>query len=241
MLLAIDTATRTAGIALYDGAAAQLRAELSWTAGQQAVTQLMNAIEHVLALEGLDRAAISSVAVTTGPGSFNGVRIGVTSAKGIAWSLDLPLVGIGTLEAAAYQHADLSLASGMPLMAVVDAGRGQVAVAVYEASRQAEGWHEVEPPRVVDPATLIGEIRERRIYICGEVSNRLAEGLGETAVLVARPAERLRRAGALAALAFQRLAEGKTDNPATLVPVYLQRPPVNPNNPAARTKQRPQE
>lgn len=241
MLLAIDTATRTAGIALYDGAAAQLRAELSWTAGQHAVTQLMNAIEYVLAMEGLERAALSGVAVTTGPGSFNGVRIGVTSAKGIAWSLDLPLAGVGTLEAAAYQHTDLSLASGMPLMPVVDAGRGQLAVAVYEQSREEAGWHEIEPPRVVDPATLTGEIRNRQIYVCGEVSSNLAAMLDDTKALIARPHERLRRPGALAALAFLRLAEGKTDNPATLVPAYLQRPPVNPNNPAARMQQRPQE
>jgi tRNA threonylcarbamoyladenosine biosynthesis protein TsaB len=157
------------------------------------------------------------VFVCIGPGSYTGLRVGIASAKGLAFALGLPTVGVGRLEADAYQHADF----GGPICAVHRAGRGELAWAVYRNA--PSGWREMLAPRLTTPEALIANVR-RPTLLCGEIEDELAARLSETLGAKARFAGRatsVRRAATIAELAWRRLAAGLADDAATLKPIYL--------------------
>lgn len=225
MQLAIDTSTDTASIALCrDG---EVLAELTWHSGQNHTTELLPNLKYLLKNTGFE--AITAVFVATGPGSFNGLRVGISTAKGLAYSLGVPLVGVSTLEADAYQHAGM----GLPVCPVHNAGRGELAVALY---RMTDGeWHQLQPERITTVEALCAGTIEKTLF-CGEhlprVATEIHKRLGNKAVFTT-PAARLRRAGFLAELGQKRLASGESDDPATLQPIYLRRPPITqPKTPA---------
>jgi tRNA threonylcarbamoyladenosine biosynthesis protein TsaB len=218
LLLAIDTSTGLASVALYAGG---VIAERTWRSGQQHTVQVASQVQSMLTDQGLRAADLEAVAVATGPGSFSGVRVGVALAKTIACSLDLPLVGVPTLEAIAQEYAWTHL----DIRPMIDGGRGQVATAVYRGT--GVGVFEIEPACLADPDRLAP--RDRATLCCGDVDDRLAGLLARTLgvdVTIVSPAGRPRRAGFLAEAAERRLAAGPPDDPSTLQPIYLRRPAV---------------
>ena len=108
-----------------------------------------------------------------GPGSYPGLRVGIATAKGLAFALGLPIVGVGRLEADAYQHADFT----GPVCAVHRAGRGELAWAVYRS--EPAGWREVLPPRLTTPEGLMAGVRRPTLF-CGEIDDELAARLSDT-------------------------------------------------------------
>jgi len=198
----------------------QLRAELTWHAGQNHTAELVPNLIYLLGQQKVKPRELEAVAVAKGPGSFNGLRVAMSTAKGLAFALSIPLVGISTLEAQAYAHAP----SGLTICPLLNAGRGEVAAALF---RGRGGWHRLLEEQITTIEALSAMIREETIF-CGEIvpemAQELKERLGERAVL-AGPAS-VRRAGYLAELAWQRLERGQWDDPATLQPLYLRRPSV---------------
>lgn len=229
MLLAIDTATDTASLALHDGS--RVRVEYTWESARRHTVELVPRLLAALEQVGLGAEHLSGVAVTRGPGSFTGLRVGIAVAKGLALARGLPLVGVPTLDVvAAAQGRDRR-----PLCAVLQAGRGRICVATYRwraAGRYLAtgrwrdgGWNAREAPRLTTWQVLVEATAEPTLF-CGEIDPAGAEALaplGERAVLLPAAA-RLRRAGFLAELAWHRLHRGETDDPATLAPLYLQYP-----------------
>ena len=218
MQLAIDTSTDTASIALVcDG---EVLAELTWRSGQNHTTQLLPHLSYLLSKTNIK--AVSGIFVAIGPGSFNGLRIGVSTAKGLAFSLSVPIVGIGTLEVDAYQHAE----TGLPICPIFNAGRGEVATAKYRM--KGNHWHQISPEHITTVDALCSEITTKTVF-CGEyvpfIAPQLRNTLKQRAV-ISTPATRLRRASFLAELGQQRFKAGSCDNPATLQPIYLRRPPI---------------
>ncbi len=215
MLVAIDTATGNASLALHDGF--QVRAEHTWESPRRHTVELLPRLVAALEQLGLGTEHLSGVAVTRGPGSFTGLRVGLAVAKGLALARGLPLVGVPTLDVvAAAQGRDRR-----PLCAVLQAGRRRICVATY---RWRDGeWRAREAPRLTTWLALVEETTSPTLF-CGEVDLVGADALaslGEMAVLLPAAA-RLRRAGFLAELAWRRLNQGETDDPATLAPLYLQ-------------------
>lgn len=218
--LAIDTSTSTAGLCL--SRAGSSLAEYVWAAHQDHTATLMPALDALFALHRLTPAAIDGIAVALGPGSFNGLRVGLASAKGLALALGVPLVGVSTLEMTAWGHRT----AGLPVCAVQDAGRKELLAAVY---RSVGGvWKRALAEQVITPETLAGKLRGRTL-ICGEVPAwarpLLAEALGNRALFVEGIAS-TRRPALLAELAWLRLAQGDYDDPAALQPLYLRRPNI---------------
>jgi len=220
MLLAIDTSTDTASLALVQDS--QVLAELTWHCGQNHTTMLLPQLVHLLNQTGLGLQSLSGVIVAKGPGSFNGLRVGISTAKGLAFSLGIPLVGISTLEVAAYQHAE----TGLPICPILNAGRGEIATAIYQ--KKYNKWLRLAAEHITTVEALCSQITTKTIF-CGEftpfIVTQLREQLRQRAV-IPPPATRLRRAGFLAELGQQRLEAGNYDNPATLQPLYLRRPPI---------------
>jgi tRNA A37 threonylcarbamoyladenosine modification protein TsaB len=189
MLLAIDTSTDTASVAIVRES--EVLAELTWRSGQNHSVELLPHLSDLLNQVGLDLL-----------------------------SLGIPIVGISTLEVAAYPYAE----SGLPICPMSNAGRVEIATATYQ--KQGKRWCQLSTEQLTTIEILCSQITTPTIF-CGEfisaISTRLKEQLGDWAVIPGS-ASRLRRAGFLAELGLQRLKEGYSDNPATLQPIYLRRP-----------------
>ncbi len=220
MYLAIDTSTETASLALVQES--QLLAELTWSCQQNHSVELMPNIDRLLEQTGSSLKSLSGVIVARGPGSFNGLRVGVSTAKGLAFSLGVPLVGISTLEAAAYQYAEI----GLPVCPIFNAGRGEIAAAIYQ--RKGNQWRQIIAQHITTVDSLCSQITGKTIF-CGEATlailEQIKDKLGQKAIIPPM-VSRLRRASFLAELGVKRLKAGDCDQPATLQPIYLRRPPI---------------
>ncbi|MBI4302210.1 MAG: tRNA (adenosine(37)-N6)-threonylcarbamoyltransferase complex dimerization subunit type 1 TsaB [Chloroflexi bacterium] len=214
MELAIDTATEMASIALCHED--EVRAELTWAAGQSHTAQLVPNILHLLNLAQTTIEQLEGIIVANGPGSFTGLRVGMSTAKGLALALDIPVVGISTLEAEAYPYA----ITGRPICSLLDAGRGEVAAALYQ--QQGEQWRRLREEHIISVEALAVELPQRSLC-CGQLSATIKERLAAVGYVVA-PSQR--RAGCLARLGWRRLKVGDKDDLATFQPLYLRRPAV---------------
>jgi tRNA threonylcarbamoyladenosine biosynthesis protein TsaB len=214
-LLAIDSSTDQAGVALFDG---QRLAELTWTAGRTQTTSLLSEVDHLLNLQGVALSDIASLAVATGPGAFSGLRVGFGIAKGLSLARGLPLLGIPTLDAAALPWST----HGSPVVAVVQAGRGRIVWAEYGEVDGA--WTQTVRPRNSTPAELVARCAELAsgATVTGELVDALAAELASLpGITVPGGSLRLRRPGSVAELAWERFARGESDDSASLAPVYL--------------------
>jgi len=220
MQLAIDTSTDTASLALVQDS--EVLAELTWRCQQNHTTQLLPRLADLLSRTKLGLQSISCIIVAKGPGSFNGLRVGISTAKGLAFSPGIPIVGISTLEVEAYQHAETNL----PICPIFNAGRGEIATAIYQM--KGNKWHQITGEYITTVETLGSQIATKTIF-CGEFVASIAEQLKKQLrqrAIISSSAARLRRAGFLAELGQKRLEAGDYDNPATLQPIYLRRPPI---------------
>jgi tRNA threonylcarbamoyladenosine biosynthesis protein TsaB len=220
MLLAIDTATHLAGLALYDQG--QTWAEEIWHSAMTHTVELMPRIQRMLTTYQVAAESLAGIGVSLGPGSFTGLRIGLAAAKGMALPYRLPLIGVPTLDVEVYPFQD----AGQPVWGIIQAGRSRIAVACYEV---VEGtWSQTTPPILTtfeglcelaaEPAVFTGEIDEQGASL-------LRERLGQAATIPS-PAMRLRRPACLAELAAMRLSHDDVDDMANLAPIYLQHPAV---------------
>jgi tRNA threonylcarbamoyladenosine biosynthesis protein TsaB len=217
MLLAIDTSTTQTGLACYDERG--LLGECMWQSGRDHSAQLLPQLTLLLRHLGRAREEISAVAVALGPGSWSGLRVGMSTAKGFALARGVPLIGIGTLDALVYQH-DRPGVTTIPLIRL-----GRERFATGEAAKRGAQRRAIEP-RNVTLAELAAETTGRALF-CGDVDAdiqaALRERMGARATFPT-PAASARRPGYLAELAWQRLQAGDADAAATLEPIYLGQP-----------------
>lgn len=220
MELSVDTSTRYASVGLsQDGVA---RVSYSWNSKQNHTVELLPAIEYVLEASGTDRGELSCIFVATGPGGFSALRVGLSVAKGLALSLQLPLLGLSTLEIEAYPYRGM----GLPVRPLLDIGRGEVATALY--GDDGGDWRRLDEMRIVSPQTL-GSLVRRRTILCGEGTppwaSTIREALGKRALL---PDQSLptRASATLASIGYPRFLRGETDDAASLEPTYLRRPSI---------------
>jgi tRNA threonylcarbamoyladenosine biosynthesis protein TsaB len=223
MILAIDTSTEMCSIALYrteEGIAA----EQTWLSGREQTTQLLPNLQKLMSLVGATTRDLTGIAVATGPGSFSGVRIGISAGKSMAYALGLPIWGVPSLDVLAYQQVAVTAAQ---VCAVLNAGRGRLAWAVYRT--RGTSWQRLTPYANNTPEELADAVKAIETNVatlfCGEISPAVAkvltDKLGKEAAIAPASAA-LRRAGYLAELALQRAARGESDDPATLQAIYVQ-------------------
>ncbi len=216
MLLAIDTSTRNAGAALArDG---QVVSSRSWRSTVNHTAELMPAVSYLLQGAGITVNGLEGIVVALGPGGFSALRVGMSVAKGLALATGKPLVGVGTLDAEAQPYWQ----SGLPVCALLDAGRGEVASAAFGPGSQRS-----REDRICSPDELLSGLDGGHLF-CGEGTlphaQLIKEKMGDRAVLVGHsPAARL---WALAELGRQRLEAGDADDLATLQPYYLRMPTI---------------
>src|SRR3990172_2497055 len=156
MQIAIDTSTDTASLAMVQDSG--VIAELTWRCQQNHTTQLLPNLAHLLKQNNLSLQSADCIIVARGPGSYNGLRVGISTAKGLAFSLNIPIVGISTLEAAAYQHA----ATGLPVCPVFNAGREEIATAIYQ--KKGDQWCQLIAEHLTTVEALCAEITAKTVF-----------------------------------------------------------------------------
>jgi tRNA threonylcarbamoyladenosine biosynthesis protein TsaB len=229
MLLALDTATSTASLALHDLATDRLLAELTWQARRRHTQDVLAQAQHLLALMDLSARDLTALAVTTGPGSFTGVRIGISVVKGMA--LGLPnaprVIGAPTLMVTAAPWLDLAAQAAATVCAFIQAGRGRYNWAHFSPGSQ------LQRPSVDDHhagalAEFVHTLAEQpvdRVWLAGEIDDELRDAVAPLShIHVIDAASAQRRAGQLARVAAQFLRSGVEDNLESLQPLYLRAP-----------------
>jgi tRNA threonylcarbamoyladenosine biosynthesis protein TsaB len=216
--LAIDTATKTAGVALLDDD--RILAEYFYDLAVNHSETVLTAVHRALERAGLGIADVGLIALTVGPGSFTGLRIGASTVKGLALAAKTPVVGVSTLEALAYN------AVGCPwaICPLLDARKGEVYAGLYRAD--GEGYPEpLAKERVATPGEIVPHVQGHALF--------LGDGLAAAAGLIAgRPGDITHflppnlqsiRASSVAIIGRRRRQRGEALDLTTFVPRYLRR------------------
>ena len=216
-VLGIETATAVCATALVRGGS--VAAESLLDAGRIHAEKLMSQIAAVLGPDGLE--SLGGVAVSIGPGSFTGLRIGVSVAKGIAFARGIPLVGVPTLEALALHAAEADHAPpGTRLLTALDARRDEVYCQLFEVTEggPAALWD----ARDMTLGALMDELHGSPARVAGEAAAKVISWPGAAPALRMVSEEALRSNGGSVALLGERLLlAGKGDDPSALEPRYI--------------------
>ena len=170
LILAIDTAANLCAACVWDSAAGE-RGRQVRDIGKGHAEQLMEVIEQALSAAGTALAGIGGIAVSIGPGSFTGVRIGVAASRGLALALKVPATGISTLEAlAAEAHA---AQPKREVLALIDAGREKV----YAERRSGDGSI-LLPAAELDFDAAVALARTGNPVLTGSAAEAVAQAAG---------------------------------------------------------------
>jgi len=215
-ILAIETATRVMSVAILEGP--RVVAELSTEGARVHSERLLPGIDTVLAEAGLGLEDLDAIAVSTGPGSFTGLRIAIATAKGLAFGAGPPLVGVSTLAAL----ARAARGAGGPVAALLDARRGELYAGVWSSADA-----DTEPlvaESVYTPEGLSQLLPRGTRVVVGEDASEGATAL----VAISGPDLELlpavdARAGRVGELALASLAAGGGQAAEALLPRYFRR------------------
>jgi tRNA threonylcarbamoyl adenosine modification protein YeaZ len=167
ILLAIDTASTLCAACVYDSASQKELGRAVLDLGKGHAEHLMGVVHDAMTQAGVDFAQLERIAVAVGPGSFTGVRVGVSAARGFAMALKIPAVGVTTLEAIAASAREKFGAK--TVMAALDGGRGEIHAAVYDADGQ-----EIVGPAAIDLAEAARLAKAHSAFLAGSVAATIA-------------------------------------------------------------------
>ena len=215
-ILAVETSSLMGSVALLEED--QVLIEISRRLEKQYSTNLVPLIERLLQTVGIQLADIAGYAVGVGPGSFTGIRVGVTTVKGLALVTQKPVVGVSSLLAVAYNGMN----GHYPVAPLVDAKRNLVYFAWYRSGKNGK------PVQLIAPG--LGTLKEALAKV-----NKPTLFIGDAAQNYQKQIQRLQgkkahfspindyfpRASSIGKMALERFRLGKFDDPETLVPAYL--------------------
>jgi tRNA threonylcarbamoyladenosine biosynthesis protein TsaB len=220
-ILAVDTATSSLSVAVMD--AGSLRTELTCSTGQTHARHLMTLVDTALNVSDMSANDLDAFAVTIGPGTFTGLRIGLSTVQGMAAATSKPVAGITSLDALAAQAAPTSYGSGSLVCAMLDARRQEVYCGLYRSTGQAVV--PVSEPRVGSPETLVDEIEEP-CFLVGSgallYQQALREKLADCFVLAPHSAHTI-RGETIGRLALKTLESHTVPVNRVLQPLYLRK------------------
>ncbi len=218
-ILAIDTATQVSSVAV--ASKERLSAELTMQAKLTHSETLMPHIEQVLRMAAVSKDKLDGIAVSIGPGSFTGLRIGLAAAKAMAYALDLPLVGVSTLKALAYHYP----VPGVRIVSLLDAQKGNAYVETYCWDHgRLKTIDEVQVAKITDVIAWCGRM-DGPVVLLGDVVQKKIVGRMELPdnIMTAPAHLMMPRAACVAMLGLEKLAAGQEDNVMELEPVYIRR------------------
>ncbi len=216
LTLAIDTSSRTGSAALLSDK--RVMAEFSYRTDAHHAATILLSIQRVLDFCELKVKDIDLIALTTGPGSFTGLRVGLSTVKGLALPFRTPVAGISTLEALAYNATP----SRVDICPLLDAKKNEVYTALFKTG--ANGLPEPkEFERVTEPLGFISRLSEDVLFL-GDGVQKYADIIEESCPVKAYFApEHLQfiRASAIGFLGIEKFNRAQTVNILTFIPQYL--------------------
>lgn len=225
VILAINTSTPQFSLALVDDGGTLL-AEWTLSPRTKDFRHFMTALDHLLQVSGVALEEISGLAVAKGPGSFTGLRVGLSAAKGFCEGLGVPILALSSLEVLASQCPGVSL----PICPVIDSRKEEVFAALYRWSDEQE-LVRLEPETCLKIRELPGFIKQKA-FVLGTDFNRqmgpIASAAGDRAIF-APPSFWSLRAACLGMLAARRARAQGFDMLQDVVPSYLRPPDIRPN------------
>ena len=168
ILLAIDTSSTLCAACVYDTAAGKELGRAVLDLGKGHAEHLMGVVHDAMAQAGVDFTQLERIVVAVGPGSFTGVRVGVSAARGFALALKIPAVGVTTLEAIA--AAAQAAFGAKVVMAALDGGRGEINAAVYD-----EGGALIHGPAATSLGDAAALARKYSPLLAGSAARMVAE------------------------------------------------------------------
>lgn len=216
-ILAVDTATKSCSVAILE--AGSLSVELTTLKDQTHSKQLMQLIHKGLEMSGFSAGELDGLAVTIGPGSFTGLRIGVSTIKGLAQALDKPVVGISSLDVLAWQCADRSYL----ICPLLDARKGEVYSATYRYDNDT--LTQKSPENAGAPEAVVEKIKEPCVFIGSGAQlyrRNISAILGDQAHF-APESQNIIRASSVAFLSMERFETHDTDEIRGLAPHYIRK------------------
>jgi tRNA threonylcarbamoyladenosine biosynthesis protein TsaB len=225
LTLAIECATRTISLAILDEE--DIRAELYLSPGRHHTEVLLTALEQLFLLAGQTPDEVDLLACTVGPGSFTGLRIGVSTVKGLALAMSRPVVGVSTLEALAMNAAS---SPGL-ICPMLDAGKNQVYTGLF---RMGPDGHPqtVASEKLIEIATFLKELDQEEIVFLGEGAVRheklISQTLTDRIIVCGRSQQKL-MASAVGLIGLHRYRNGGVLDMLTFTPRYLRLPEAETN------------
>lgn len=222
LILGLETATPLGSLALIENE--QIIIERYLLQKGNHAEELLPALDQMLKANGLNISQLEAIAVSKGPGSFTGLRIGVSFAKGLAFSLKIPLLGVPTLDALAWNLVDSDL-DGL-ICPLLDARKKQVYAALYE--HQGHNLKLITDYLAIDPLELLRLINQNvlshKVIFLGDglaiYGGMIKDFLGQRAIFAVEE-QRLPHASKIAWLGLKRLRDGRIENLASFVPLYV--------------------
>ena len=218
-ILAIDSSSKSASACIYEDG--KILSEFFVNNKLTHSTTLMPMVENCFKIAQLDFSAIDLIAVCNGPGSFTGLRIGVSTAKGLCAARNIPVIGISTLQAAAYNGI---LCDGI-ICAVMDARLSQVYNALFECRGALQNrLCEDRAISINDLKVQLEEFNDKNIYLTGDGAHLCYDELKDMANIELLPPQSIYvKASSLAQIAAVEFSQEQIENykSALLKPVYL--------------------
>ena len=213
LLLSLETSTDVCSVAVHDNGKLLAIAEVH--IGQAHAAKLASLIKEVMAISGSAMADLGAVAVSAGPGSYTGLRIGTSTGKGLCYALAIPLVSVGTLDlmAAAMRGARPENAILCPM---IDARRMEVYCALYDPLGRSTTAVEA---KVIDEHSFTDQLKDGPVIFGGNGSDKCRGVIGHPGALFLEGI--FPSAMHLGALSSQKLAEGKVEDLMHFEPFYL--------------------
>jgi tRNA threonylcarbamoyladenosine biosynthesis protein TsaB len=209
--LALETASSYASVALLEGE--RLIAEVGASGARPHSARVRPAIHSLLELAGASVSDLGGYAVSVGPGSFTGLRVGVATVKGLAFGDAAPVAAVSTLAAL----ASSAIVSDLPVLACLDARRGEVYAAAWSANREV-----LVPEGVYGAAALAEQLPGRCVLVGCAGEEPVLEGLAAQLPVTLAPPQPL-RAWWVGVLGARLLAAGEGVPASELAPRYVRR------------------
>ncbi len=217
-ILGVDTATRTGSVAVLEDDTVVV--EVQVTSSETHAKRLMSTVDATLRMAGMEVGDLDGFAVTTGPGSFTGLRIGISAVKGFSFATGRPVTGVSTLDALAYQFPWCPCL----ICPFMDARKAQVYTALYRGKGDGD-WEKVVSDRVVNPRQWLMQIEGLCLFVGDGAllyKDQIKDILGPRARFAA-PYLNTLRASVVAHMGLKQIREGRTVKVAQLVPYYIRK------------------
>ena len=217
VILGIETSTKTCSIALADGE--KIRDEISLHLGLFHSERVIPLLDEILKSNGMAIKDIDGIAVSIGPGSFTGIRIGVSTARGLAQSLNIPLVGIPSLDGLAFGMET----SGEVVCPMIDALRREIYTALYEGRKR------LTPHQLIGIESWLEGLKDKgeTILFLGEAvdiyEDLIKDSLKKKAKIVEKE-KRYASADRVAQLGLEKLVSGEGKKYDEVFPLYIRKP-----------------